>query len=82
MKTMFRSLSRHSCQPRTDPRHDGAYTSIFSTASWPLGVPRCALNVSRRLTGRREEPGILTLCSHCVVTVVDAGGHGKGEEVY
>lgn len=38
---------------------------MFSTASLPFGDPRCALNVSRRLTGRREEPGIVARGVHC-----------------
>lgn len=60
MKTMLRSLShRQQCVYREAAAT--AYTSRFSTASWPLGVALCALNVSRRLTGSRLEPGILVL---------------------
>ena len=38
-----------------------AYTSMFRATSWPLAELFRALNVSRRLTGNREEPGIVGL---------------------
>jgi hypothetical protein len=36
-----------------------AYMSKFRATSWPWAVAFRALKVSRRLTGKREDPGIV-----------------------
>jgi hypothetical protein len=58
---MLRKLY-NPCQYTVFPyRCQGAYTSMFRAMSWPLAELFRALNVSRRLTGNREEPGIVGL---------------------
>lgn len=63
MKTMLRNLvrdpvSRKTCLLRARIRI--AYTSMLRATRRPFAELFRALNVSRRLTGRRDEPGILT----------------------
>jgi hypothetical protein len=62
-KTTFRILCAgqyYALQKFGRVRGNG-YTSMFRATSWPLGELLRALNVSRRLTGSRDEPGMFVL---------------------
>jgi hypothetical protein len=48
--------------------------SMFNATSWPLAELLRALKVSRRLTGSRDEPGIL---NDDMLPVVDTAYHGQ-----
>jgi hypothetical protein len=59
MFRMLRSRSVVVSQLVGDCGQKMAYTSMFRATSWPFGELLRALKVSRRLTGRRDEPGML-----------------------